>query len=247
MSRSLVGWLILAFLLIGALAASAQKPDFEAANKLYYEGKFNEAAGAYEKLLQATPRSAVLYFNLGNAFFKAGQVGRAVAAYRRAEKLAPRDPDVRANLQFAHNQVQGPTLKPDQFVASLNRLTVNEWTTLAGISFWLLCLILVARELAPRLRRSLQNLAVASGLLTLVLCICLGFAWNEQRSTSMAVMAAPEAAIRAGPFDTAKNLFTVHDGAELKVLDQKNDWVQVTPGNQRVGWVPKSTLIQLRR
>jgi tetratricopeptide (TPR) repeat protein len=245
MTNSLGRSLLLILLIFGPFVSGAQTPDFETANKLYYEGKFNEAACAYEKLLQSTPRSPVLAFNLGNAFFKAGQLGRAVAAYRRAEKFSPRDPDVRANLQFARNQVQGPTLKADRYLGWISRLTVNEWTALASVSFWLLCLILIARESIERARKSLQGLAAGFGILTLILCICLGFAWQEQRSTLIAVVAAPEAPIRAGPFETAKNLFTAHDGAELKVLDQKNDWVQVTPDDQRAGWLPRSAIIQV--
>src|SRR6266699_3597580 len=78
---------------------------FDQANSLYEEGKFTEAAAAYEKMLQQGRASPALYFNLGNAFFKAGQVGRAVLNYRLAERLAPRDPDIRANLKFARSRV----------------------------------------------------------------------------------------------------------------------------------------------
>jgi tetratricopeptide (TPR) repeat protein len=245
MSRFLPGWLVLFFLTFGALAASAQTQDFEVANKLYYEGKFADAAAAYQKLLATAPRSPVLYFNLGNAFFKSGQIGRAVLAYRQAEKLSPRDPDVRANLQFAHNQVQGPTLKPDRYFGWLNHFTVNEWTVLASLSCWLLCIIRVLREFRPSFRQSLRNLAAAVSVIAAILCICLFVAWDEQRSTSLAVTTAPEAVLRAGPFDSAKNILTVHDGAELKVLDRKNDWLQVTPDNQRIGWLPRTAVVEL--
>ena len=87
-----------------AVRAESGSGGFEAANKLYEEGKFAQAAAAYEQLIQSGRVSAPLYFNLGNAWFKSGQMGRAITAYRRAEQLAPRDPDVRANLQFARNQ-----------------------------------------------------------------------------------------------------------------------------------------------
>ena len=103
----------------GGVSATA----FDSANKLYEEGKFAEAVSAYEKLAQSGETSAALYFNLGNAFFKSGQIGRAVAAYRTAEQLTPRDPDVRANLQFARNQAQGPTLSPGRWQRWLGRLS----------------------------------------------------------------------------------------------------------------------------
>src|ERR1043166_8616450 len=90
--------------------AQTNPPSFEAANRLYFEGKFSEAATTYAILLQSNNQSASLYYNWGNALFKSGQIGRAISAYRQAERLTPRDPDVIANLQFARNQVQAPTL-----------------------------------------------------------------------------------------------------------------------------------------
>src|SRR5204862_132447 len=70
-------------------------------------GPFAEAAAAYEKIVAGGRVSSALYFNLGNALFKSGRIGRAIANYRLAEQLAPRDPDIRANLRFARNHVNG--------------------------------------------------------------------------------------------------------------------------------------------
>src|SRR5262245_50565847 len=101
--------LALLFLSSAHAASESAGPPFDSANLLYEQGKFAEAASAYQSLLKSGRTSAAVYYNLGNAFFKAGQIGRAIAAYARAEQITPRDPDLRANLQFARNQVQGPT------------------------------------------------------------------------------------------------------------------------------------------
>ena len=97
-------------------AAADVSADFTTANKMYAEGKFAEAAGAYEQIIQSTSRdgtaSAALYFNAGNAEFKLGHLGRAIAAYRRAAWLNPRDSEVLGNLGFARNQVQRATVRP---------------------------------------------------------------------------------------------------------------------------------------
>src|SRR5207249_8839840 len=129
-------------------------------NKLYEQGKHSEAAANYEKLIQTGWVSAALYFNLGNALFKSGQIGRAIAAYRQAEQLAPRDPDVRANLQFARNQAQGPTLSPSRWQHGLGKLTLNEWTLLASGAVWLWFLLLAASQWRPVWRRSFGRLLV---------------------------------------------------------------------------------------
>jgi len=123
----------------------------------YEEGKYNEAATAYAKLLQTGQTSAALYFNLGNAFFKSGQMGRAVAAYRLAGPTHSRDPDVRANLQFARNQIQGPTLLPGRWQRWLSRLTLNEWTFLAAGAVWVWLLLLAVRQWWPALKAPLRG------------------------------------------------------------------------------------------
>src|SRR5262249_51400407 len=107
-------------------AAEGTAFAFDAANRLYEQGKFTDAAAAYQKLLQTGKTSPAVYFNLGNAYFKSGQMGRAVAAYRQAELITPRDPDVRANLQFARNQIQGPTISMPGWQRWLNKLSLNE-------------------------------------------------------------------------------------------------------------------------
>src|SRR5215831_6409541 len=119
-----------------ACADPAAPADFDAANKLYEQSKFAEAAASYEKLLRSGQASESLYFNWGNALFKNGQIGRAIAAYQQAQQMAPRDPDVRANLQFARNQVQGPTRSLARWQRAVEKLTLNEWTGLAAASVW---------------------------------------------------------------------------------------------------------------
>src|SRR5438093_11113999 len=109
------------------LRADTTPAAFEAANRLYFEGKFSEAATTYGILEQSGQRSAALYFNWGKALFKSARIGRAIAAYRKAQALAPRDPDIRANLQFARAQRQGPTLFFKKSQQWLHKLSLNEW------------------------------------------------------------------------------------------------------------------------
>ena len=104
-----------AWIFTGNAMAADISAEFNAANKLYAEGKFAEAAGTYEKILRFEAISPALYFNYGNAEFKSGNFGRAIAAYRQAAQLTPRDAEVRANLEFARNQVQGPTLRESRW------------------------------------------------------------------------------------------------------------------------------------
>ena len=210
---------------------------FDAANKLYEEGKFAEAASAYERLTQSGQASAALYFNLGNAFFKSGQIGRAIAAYRQAEQISPRDPDLRANLQFARNQTPSPTLVPGRWQRWLGRLTLNEWTFLAAGALWLWLLLLALLQLRPALRPTLRGYLYGLGAIGLLLSACVLLTLRQTRFTPTAIVVAHDATVRFGPLPESPPAFTVHDGAELQVLDQKDEWLQVSAGPRRTGWL----------
>jgi tetratricopeptide (TPR) repeat protein len=214
---------------------------FESANQLYEQGKFSEAASAYEKALESGVSSPALYFNLGNARFRSGEVGRAIAAYRKAEQLAPRDPDIRANLQFIRNQIQGPKIVPSRWQQWLAKLAVNEWAILVAGALWLWMLLLILMQFRPALKKSLRSLVWAGGFLIVVLGICLASVLFS-RSARTVIVAVPDASVRNGPFDESPNAFAVHDGAELKVLDQKSGWFQVSAGN-RIGWLKQEQVV----
>jgi tetratricopeptide (TPR) repeat protein len=232
---SRVSWLALASLLVAQHAAGASA--FDSANKLYEEGKFTEAASAYEGLARSGETSAALYFNLGNAFFKSGQIGRAVAAYRTAEQITPRDPDLRANLQFARNQTPNPTLSPGRWQRWLGRLTLNEWTLLAAGTVWLWLLLLAVLQWRPALKPALRGYVFSLAILAGLLCACVAATLRETRFMRTAIVITRDAVVRYGWLPESRVAFTVHDGAELRVLDQKDEWLQVTAGPGRIGWL----------
>jgi tetratricopeptide (TPR) repeat protein len=223
--------------------AETSVASFDAANKLYEQANYDAAAAAYEKLLASGQVSAPLYFNLGNACFKAGRIGRAVAAYRQAELLAPRDPDVRANLQFARNQVQGPTIPPSRLQTWLGRLTADEWTWLAVAAVWPLLLLLAFLQWRPGLKRSLRSTVFLLAATSLALAACLGTVLLQKRYTRSAIVNARDVLVRQGTLDISPSVFTAHDGAELRVLDQKDEWLEVCSDSRHVGWLRRDEVI----
>lgn len=237
---------LLAALAPATLRAESLPGAFDAANRLYEEGKFAEAAAGYDQIVQGGRVSPALYFNLGNAWFKSGHLGRAIIAYRRAELLSPRDPDVRANIQFARNQVQGPTLPTNPGRRWLGQLSLNEWAVLAAAAVWILFLLLAAAQWRPLLAPSLRTPTILSACAAVFLGGCLGAGLYQDRSFRLAVVIKPEAIVRNGPLDVSQTAFSAHDGAELQVLDQNNDWLQVTAGALRVGWIRRDQVLFVR-
>lgn len=243
-------WLLLLFLccLVGRLnAAPSHDPvaAFEQANKLYEQGRFTEAATAYERLVERGSVSPALYFNLGNALFKAGQTGRAIVNYRLAERLSPRDPDIRANLQFARNSVGAAPRKSPPWLRWFTRVTLNEWTMLAAGAVWLWLLLLTLGQRSAALKKPLRGYTATAGVVSIFLAACLGFAVHERWGEATAIVVAPHAVIRYGPLDESQDFYTVKDGTELTVLDRKDDWLQVTDSSARTGWLRREQVILL--
>lgn len=236
--------LALVLLIAPALLPAADLAgNFEAANKLYEQGKYSDALTAYDQLLHGGVSEAIL-FNRGNALFKLGQLGRAIESYRVAQQLAPRDAEIRSNLDFARTAARGGApYHTERWRVWLGSLSLNEWTTLTVIAFWVLFLLLALvqwrRELGPRLRKPILAAAAAF----LIFGACLGIELASSYFSPSAIVVAGETDIRNGPFDEAPSLFKVRDGAELTILDQKDNWLQVTDSAQRPGWIRRDQVV----
>ncbi len=230
--------LLLMVVLAGNIFAAGVGAEFDAANQLYAEGKFPEAAIGYEKLIQGGAVSSALYFNYGNAEFKSGHLGRAIAAYRRAALLSPRDAEVRANLEFVRNQVQGPTMRESRWQGWVGVLSLNEGAILTAVLLWLTCALLILRQVRPALIAKLKTTTRVFAVLTVFSASVLGLQAANHFSSQTAVVVTDNVTVRSGPFDGAQTAFIARDGAELSVLDRHGDWVQVADGSGKIGWLP---------
>lgn len=216
---------------------------FHAANGLYEKGNYSEAAAAYEKILQGNQMAAPsLYFNLGNAYLKAGKSGRAILAFRKAEKMAPRDPDVRANLKFARNQLGNvnSALPGSRWTRWMDRMTLNEWTIMTSSVVAVFFLVLAVRQLFPKTKIALKGSVLLLGIVAIALAICLSIVISNQLATQGAVVTVPEAVVRRGPFVESQSVFAPRDGTELLVVGTQKDWMEVVDSAKRTGWVRQS-------
>ncbi len=235
-----------------AAAATQAIVAFDAANKLYEQGKFPEAARSYQQILDGGARSAALYFNLGNAWFKAGQNGRAIAAFRQAERLSPRDPNVQFNLAFARKRVTSGEPPADPLLQRLLAgLTLDEWTLLSAGAFWFALLLLAAGELRESFRATARRYALFAGIAALLGAAAVLVYRSAQ--DGKAVVVVSEAVVRSGPFDEAKVLHQFRDGTEIDILDRKQlsgekgqTWFQVRNPSAQSGWIKEDQLIRLK-
>lgn len=228
--------------------AAGSSQEFENANRLYEQGRFADAASSYADILKQGRTSPAVYFNLGNACFKSGQVGRALLNYRLAERAAPRDPDVRANLRFARNSVPGATSPAEPaWRRWMPRLSLNEWVILAAGLLWLVCAQIAAGQFLAAIRAANRRWVPAT---LVALCLALaGFliAASDQLWTTHAVVIQRDTIMRYGPLEESPSLEVLPDGRELRVIDRKDDWLQVSGAARGTGWVRRDQVELLPR
>lgn len=224
-------------------AAGASSSRFDEANRLYEERKYPQAVAAYQTLLTNGATSAELLFNLGNAHFKNGEIGRAIFRYRQAARLAPRDPDIQANLRFARDSIGGSNSISETIlhrVATI--LTLNELSLATAILLWLWLGLLILRQLRPSLRVQLRTTTTICAVLFLGAACWLLFAWFHSRQQT-AIVVSREAIVHLGPLDESQTAFSAPDGTEMRVLDHRDKWLQVSDRQNRVGWVKTGPVI----
>ena len=219
-----------------ACSGDASESQFEDANRLYATGKFTEAASLYQAAA-TNGVSANLLFNLGNAHYKAGQLGRAMAAYHRSLRLDPRNPETQANLRFAREQAntQPPALTLRQ--RWLRNLSLGEWTSLASATITLLLLLLAARQLKPGAFEGNPSWIRLPALAALAAALLLALAASDHFSDSRAFVIEAKAVVRNGPLEESPESFKATDGTELLVHDRKGDFLEVETSLGEKGWI----------
>jgi tetratricopeptide (TPR) repeat protein len=229
-----------------AEAVTPQTAFFQG-NQAYAAGRYDEAISAYRSVRDAGYESGALDFNFGNAFFKDGQLGAAIASYERARRLLPRDPDVRANLSYAFElaQVAEQPMPLWQRLAFpfATRATGAELAVAASLCWWAFWLVLAARLVFPRLRLGLGRAAWVAGVLYLALAASLGLrlAEIELRDTAI-VTAAGGTSVRFEPSATGTEHFPVSPGTPLDVSEERDEWLQVRRADGRRGWIPRAAV-----
>lgn len=149
--------------------------EFAAANQLYEQGRFPEAAHAYEQLIEHGTDTAGIHYNLANSRYKAGHLGAALGHWRLAQSASPRQPEIESNLRFA--QANAPALRPSAlqpWESWVRHLTLNEWTALALGSLWLWTAIRMLSTLRPTFATGLRGYTLVVAIAAVLSLVGLG-------------------------------------------------------------------------
>ncbi len=227
------------------LQAQTVEQRYQQGNALYQQGKFAEAAAAYETILQSGYTGGEICFNLGNAYYKTGNMGKAILNYERALRYLPADDDVRHNLQLANLQIvdridPAPRLflwdwwDGIKDVFSLNGITWLTWL-LVVLFLGSIALILLARTYV--LRKSGLVASIVTGLALLMGTTILGGKIMDANSNEEAVITAVIATAKNSPDAKSSDAFVIHAGLKVRITDSIGQWLRIRLLDGKIGWV----------
>jgi len=242
--------LIIVLLLLPCALTPGQEAGirFSTANEQYRAGKYADAASAYEQIAANGYESPALYYNLGNAYYKAGNYPAAILNYERARRVAPGDEDILHNLRLAN-------LRIIDRIEPLPRLFFVEWWEgligSASASGWGaagIAALWAAVVLLSGYRLSRGPVARRVSLLTGVLIVCVSIftftagAIQAERETSgtSAILFSASASVKSAPDAQSTDLFVIHEGVKVDVLDSVGEWRKIRLADGKIGWLPTS-------
>lgn len=221
------------------------------ANELYKQGEYQKAQESYLEIVNADLESAALYYNIANTYFQNKQTAMAIYYYEKALKLAPKDQDILFNLELANAQIIDKIeALPESFLAK----TWSEIVYFFSIEFYSLFTILMAFLTFGSVIlfflskiKILKKIAFYSFFLVFALMNLSYLAAQSQKnhriSNDQGIVIQPVVSIKNAPSINATELFIIHEGLKVNILDEEDAWVRIKLSDGNLGWMPKSYLL----
>lgn len=227
------------------LMASDPQEDFKKAGVYYQKQDYENAAKSYEDMVKSGNVAAEVYYNLGNCYFKTGNLSHAMLNYERAQRLAPDDDDINFNLKIASLRlVDKMDAVPEIFYKRWLKLiasafSIDAWSKLFLSCVWLLFFFFALYLVAPS--ASMKKFGFIFAMLFIVITGSV-FA-IAQKSYAMtfldqhAIITATSVYVKSSPDEKGSDQFIIHEGTKVDVLDELGDWKKVRIANGSIGWL----------
>lgn len=245
------------FLLVGCFSyfGIAQNNQlFDEANALYNEGKYAEAIDKYEAILDAGVHSEELYFNLGNANYKLNNIAPSIYYYEKALQLNPNGKDIKNNLGYARNMTIDAIDKVPEVGFSkitkniVNIAKVDTWATIAVISVMAFVILFLAFHFSYTTSR--KRFTFVTSILSLLIgffAIIMAYQKNHlEKMNKPAIVFAQESRVKTDPNQTSEEVFRLHEGTKVQVLETYEDWKKIQLPDNSTGWIPSKDLKLLK-
>jgi len=223
---------------------------FNSANESYNNEMYTNAIDNYLQIVDAGYESDALYFNLGNACFKLGDIPSAILYYEKAKKLNPNDEDINFNLNVANTKIVDkiepvPELFFWQWWRSIyNLFDANTWAKISVAGF-ILFFVLLAFYLLSKLL-IIRKTAFYTGLtilfFTIFTFIIASQKYDISKNQKEAIVFTPTITVKSSPNQNSVDLFVIHEGSKVSIIEQVGNWCEIKIANGSVGWLPEDAL-----
>lgn len=240
--------LFIAALLLSFVSASAQTKA--EADSAYVQERYEQAISLYNKLLE-TGASASVYYNLGNAYYRTGDMAHAILAYERAYLMEPGDADIRFNLQLARTKTIDKIVPESEmffitwFRQMIDWYSADQWGRAVVVCFALFVVSLLLYFFAGRMLW--RKVGFGVGVCTLILAVLFHiFAYQQQQKLLVrthAIVMSSSLTVKSTPSISGTDLFVLHEGTKVEITDDTmKDWKEIRLADGKVGWVPVKTI-----
>lgn len=232
------------------LADDNWKDTFQLANEAYKQDNPAKAQALYEAILANNKESEILYYNLGNAYFKTGNLAGAIWSFEKALLLNPANKDAEHNLALANAKLQDaveplPEFFFSRFIRQLTTyLSPKYWTWMSVLTAWLCCIGFIMYFMAKTKPKRKSGFFI--GLTSLVFAVLLGtIAWlgfKEVANPNAAIVFSPNVYVKSAPTEGGNDIFMIHHGLKVETLEQSDNWVRIKLADGKIGWLKEDDI-----
>ena len=226
---------------------------FEAANKAYNEGNYAEAIPKYKSILETGNHSAAIYYNLGNAYYKSNEIGPSIYYFEKALQLSPNDNDILNNLAYAKNMTIDaieplPKTQLAKFVGNITEtFTYNQWAWIAVI-FGFICVIsfLLYQFSYQTLKKRIYFIISFIAFFSILGTVAIAYQqYGKAQKDRPAIIFAKETTVKAEPNLRSNEVFILHEGTKVQVLDTIESWRKIQLIDGKTGWIVAEDINEL--
>lgn len=243
--------LVVAFIVASvSLMGNNDASLFQKGNEAYQKQNYDLAIDCYKVIIENGNEGAALYYNLGNAYFKAKRNAEALLWYERALRLDPSNEDIKHNIAFANLQITDKIeVLPELFITRWWRhlsqsMTVTGWAVMAVV---FVCLFALAiGTLVVSRRRGISIAAIVVACIALIIAVfSIIFAAQEAKryvNQPEAIVMQSVVNAKGAPNDSGNTLFVIHAGLKVVVTDRVSNWMEIRLPNGEKGWIESSSV-----
>ena len=237
---------------LGINAQTIQDQEFAKANYYYNESRYDTAVVIYERILEDGFVSAPLLYNIGNTYFKMRNFPMAILNYEKALKIDPTNDEIKQNLAIANALITDKIEPMPVFFMTKwwrnigNQLSANGWAEATLMLFGLLLLLLFVYFTAHT--KGVRKATFFSSILVIMLFVCsIIFAYqkyNYLNEHNEAIVMTPTITVKSSPSSSGVDLFVLHEGTKVEIMDNADNWDKIKIADGSVGWMPSSASIK---